>query len=70
MPHQVAAFFMQQEMQMLVKDVKVRTLASGDKSGRLVLETLYPEDIKKVLELGNLTEIKLTLWGEKTSYQN
>lgn len=43
----------------LVKDVNIKTLVSGDKSARLVLETLYPQDVKKFAELSERLEISV-----------
>ena len=45
---------------MLVKDLKVKTLASYDKSARLTLETINPEDIDSLARLANYKEIKVT----------
>ncbi len=44
---------------MLVKEVNVKTLVSGDKSCRVVLESLSPEDIEELSKLSNETEIEV-----------
>ena len=44
---------------MLVKEVNVKTLVSGDKSCRVVLESLRPEDIEELSKLSNETEIEV-----------
>ena len=45
------------KMLMLIKDLNVRTLNTGDKSARVTLETLYPDDIKSLMLLGDKTEV-------------
>jgi hypothetical protein len=50
-------------MLMQIKDVNIKTLVSGDKSGRIILEVIHPEDIavlKDMLELNEI-EVKFTL---------
>jgi len=44
---------------MLVKDLNVKTLVSGDKSARVTLETLYPRDIVKVAALSDIMEVEV-----------
>ena len=44
---------------MLVKDINVKTLVSGDKSSRIVLETLHQEDIPKLAMLSDKIEVKV-----------
>ena len=44
---------------MLVKDINVKTLVSGDKSSRIVLETLHQEDIGKLAMLSDKREIEV-----------
>ena len=44
---------------MLIKDVNIKTLVSGDKSFRVVLEALYPEDIEELSALANELEIEV-----------
>ena len=44
---------------MLVKDINVKTLVSGDKSSRIVLETLRQEDIGKLAMLSDKIEIEV-----------
>ena len=45
---------------MLIKDVNIKTLVSGDKSFRIVLESLYAEDINELSTLANELEIEVT----------
>lgn len=42
---------------MLVKQLDIKTLVSGDKSARITLETLRPQDIVILAELYDETEI-------------
>jgi len=44
---------------MLVKDINVKTLVSGDKSSRIVLETLRQEDISKLATLSDKIEVEV-----------
>ena len=44
---------------MQIKDVKVKTLETGDKQGEIVLRTLNPQDIPKLSELLNEIEIDI-----------
>lgn len=46
---------------MLVKDINVKTLATGDKSGWLKLETLYPQDVEKIAALAGQIEVKIQI---------
>lgn len=46
---------------MLVKKVEVKTLVTGDKSGRITFETLSPEDVEKLGDMSEWTEAKLTV---------
>jgi hypothetical protein len=46
-------------MLVLIKDITIKSLVSGDKAGRIVLETLYPEDIEILAQLASLTEVKV-----------
>lgn len=63
---------------MLLKEVKVKSLVSGDKSGRVTLETLYPEDVDKIAGLSGLLEVvvsfrtndKTNLVSTKQTVQN
>ena len=45
---------------MLIKDVNVKTLVSGDKSCRIVLESINPQDIPDFAQLANEIEIQVT----------
>lgn len=38
----------------LVKEIKTKTLVSGDKSARILLETTSQEDVDRVAKLSNL----------------
>jgi len=44
-------------MIMLVKDINIKTLVSGDKSARVVLETTAPNQIEDLKELADKIEI-------------
>ena len=46
-------------MKMQVKDIKIRTLISGDKEGEVILRTLYYQDVKKLGELLDEIEIEV-----------
>jgi hypothetical protein len=46
-------------MRLLVKDLNIKTLNTGDKSARIVLETLYPDDIPTLALLSDKTEIEV-----------
>ena len=46
-------------MLMLIKDINIKSLVSGDKSARITLETLKPEDIPILAELSNKMEIEV-----------
>ena len=45
---------------MLIKEVNVKTLVSGDKSCRITLESIYPQDINDLSSLADITEIMVT----------
>lgn len=49
---------------MLIKEVNVKTLVSGDKSCRVVLESLSPNDIDELSTLSNLIEVWVTFDNE------
>lgn len=50
------------ELEMLVKEMKVRSLVTGDRQVRLTLESLYAEDVPRLLTgLANLMEVKVTI---------
>lgn len=44
---------------MLVKDINVKTLVSGDKSSRIVLETLFEQDISLLKPLLDKKEVEV-----------
>jgi hypothetical protein len=52
-------------MKLLIKDIAIKTLVSGDKSARITLETLYPEDVKNLADLADEMEIEVTFDKEK-----
>ena len=45
---------------MLIKDLNIRSLVSGDKQARIVLETLRPEDIPELAKLADKMEIEVS----------
>jgi hypothetical protein len=45
---------------LLVKDVNVRSLVTGDKQARITLESLNPTDIEELAKLANLMEVTVT----------
>ena len=47
-------------MKLLIKDITIKTLVSGDKSARMTLETLYPEEIPIIAALSEQTEIEVS----------
>lgn len=44
-------------MRMLLKDLNIKSLVTGDKSARVTLETIYPQDIEKLAGLATETEV-------------
>lgn len=52
-------------MKLLIKEIKIRTLVSGDKQAQVLLETLYPSDIKKIASLSESQEIKVEFKDEE-----
>lgn len=44
---------------MLIKEVNIKTLVSGDKSCRVLLESLYNDDIDDLSRLANKREINV-----------
>lgn len=47
----------QMKLLMLVKDLNIKTLNTGDKSARITFETLYPQDITQLKDLADETEV-------------
>ena len=45
------------KLQMLVKDINIKTLVSGDKQGRITFETLYPKDVDEIVKLSSRMEV-------------
>jgi hypothetical protein len=50
---------------MLVKDINIRTLVSGDKQARITFETLSPEDIERIAMLSDKMEVGVTINAER-----
>jgi hypothetical protein len=48
------------KLTMLLKDLNIKTLVSGDKSARIVLETLNPQDVSELAKLADEMEISVT----------
>lgn len=46
---------------MLLKEVKTKSLVSGDKSVRVLLESLRPEDINHLASLSDLTLVEVEI---------
>lgn len=44
-------------MLLLIKDIAIKLLVSGDKSARIVLETTRPEQITALKQLAELVEV-------------
>lgn len=49
------------ELTMLVKDLSIKSLITGDKSAWIKLETLYPGDVTKLAELADKQEVKVVI---------
>ena len=52
------------KLRMIVKQVNVKTLVSGDKAGRLILDTVYPDDVKQLMQLSDKIEVEVNINGE------
>jgi len=52
-------------MILLIKDINIKSLVSGDKSARITLETVNPSDIKELAELAEEMEIEVTFDKDK-----
>ena len=46
-------------MRLLIKEISVKSLVSGDKQARITLETLDPRDIRELAELAEEMEIEV-----------
>ena len=46
-------------MKMLVKEITTKLLVSGDKSARIILETISQADIKELVKLSDEIEIEV-----------
>jgi hypothetical protein len=51
-------------VKLLVKDIQIRTLVSGDKTARIVLETLEPEQVGELAKLSNTIEVEVEFKNE------
>ena len=54
-------------MKLLIKEINIKSLISGDKQARILLETLDPRDIKEVAKLAEEMEIEVEFRYEKNS---
>ena len=45
---------------LLVKNINIKTLVSGDKQARITLETLYPDDVAALAFWADKQEISVT----------
>ena len=48
------------KLTLLIKDINIKTLVSGDKQARITLETLYPDDVSTLASLSDKQEIGVT----------
>ena len=48
------------KLTLLVKDINIKSLVSGDKSARITLETIYPKDVSVLGSLADRQEIMVT----------
>ena len=46
-------------MKLLVKEINIKALVTGDKQARITLETLFPKDIKELAKLAEEMEINV-----------
>ena len=46
-------------MKLLIKDINIKSLVSGDKSARITLETLVPRDIPALANMAEMMEIEV-----------
>lgn len=46
-------------MKLLIKDINIKSLVTGDKSAQIKLETLYPEDIPQIAKLAEMMEVEV-----------
>lgn len=53
------------EAQMMVQKIDIKTLRSGDKSARITLETLFPEDAGRITTLGDKVDAFVVIWEKK-----
>lgn len=52
-------------MRVLVKEINIKSLVTGDKQARITLETLRPEDIAKIAKLAEEMEIEVEFKKER-----
>jgi len=53
------------EAQMMVQKIDIKILRSGDKSARITLETLFPEDVGRITTLGDKVDAFVVIWEKK-----
>lgn len=55
-------------MEMLIKDINIKSLNTGDKSARIVLETTSPDQIEVLKQLASemFIKVKFELTNEQT----
>lgn len=49
------------ELELLVKEIQIKTLVSGDKSARIVFETIDPKDIPAVATLSDKMVVRVKI---------
>lgn len=54
---------------LLIKDINIKTLVSGDKQARIVLETLYPNTIDEINNLTSKQEVRVVILDEVLTQQ-
>ena len=54
---------------LLVKQIDIKTLVTGDKSARIILESLDPNDIDEISKLANLMEVEVS-FEQRNSARN
>ena len=54
---------------LLIKDINIKTLVSGDKQARITLETIYPQTINQINNLTNKQEVRVVILDEVLTQQ-
>lgn len=54
---------------LLVKDITIKTLVSGDKTARITFETLYPQTIDQINNLTQKQEVRVVVMEDLLSNQ-